>query len=90
MRKNGIENGTEDNMNKAKRLTVEKFISILKMCKHKRTAIVTFNIEKHIPADKDGPEETIDIEYDMSYLGQFGVVPDVIIELRERSEKDYT
>ena len=75
---------------KPQRLTVSKLIAILKQCKHKRTAIVTFNIKKFIPADMDGPDEHLDIEYDMSYLGQFKVVPDVVINLIELNKEDYT
>ena len=74
------------------KLTVSKLIAILKRCKHKRTAIVTFEVEKHIPAEVDLMTEakTIDVEYDIERLGQFGVVPDVMISLQERKPKDYT
>lgn len=71
---------------KAQRLTVEKLIGILKKCKHKRTAIVTFSVEEY----NASVDEYYDVEYDMNDIGQFGVVPDVIINLTERAAEDYT
>lgn len=52
-------------------LTVEKLINILKHCKHKRKAAVTFI---------SGNDH-----YDIKRVGQFQIVPDVEIELKWRS-----
>ena len=51
-------------------MTIAKLIACLKKCKHISRAEVTFFVGEK--------------EYDLSRIGQFGVVPDVNIDLVER------
>lgn len=53
-------------------MTVNALISWLKKCKHKHMAQVIFYVDKS------------DTEYDIKEIGQFGVVPDVTIQLKKK------